>query len=84
MSSAPRRGRKHPFLLGLRETLGGRGGRTKLEMPVYRLRWGFKGGSPVPFQYLLEEGAWGAGMGVLSATSRASDHCNSLSPSEKH
>lgn len=54
-------------------------------MLVCRLRWGFKGRSPsVPFKYLLEEGAWGAGMGVLSATSTASDHCNSLSPSEKH
>lgn len=53
-------------------------------MLTCRLRWGFKRGNMVPFKYLLEEGAWGAGPGVLSATSTASDYDDSLSPSEKH
>lgn len=47
-------------------------------MTFYRLRYGFKRGSVVPFKNLLEEGELGAGTGLLSATSTASDQRNHL------
>lgn len=80
-SSAPRRGRSTPPS-GLRETLGGGGGRTNLERTFHRLRWGFKGGSTGPFKSLLQEGVWGRHAGALGHQ-HGSDH-HDLSPSEKH